>query len=483
MSALPTTLAEAAAAIAAGRLSPVELTEAALRRIELAEPQVRAFELLCAEQALEAARRAERALAAGPPAGPLHGIPVGVKDVFDTAGVATTASSPMLAGRVPRRDAAAVARLRAAGAIVLGKTRTVELAVGVAETPARNPWDPTRLPGGSSAGSAAAVAAGECLLGLGSDTGGSVRIPATLCGLTGLRPTFGRISRDGMLPASWSLDQPGPLARTALDVALALDALCGADRRDPATLPDPERSFAAAIDDGADGLVLGLATNLLPRVDDEVAAAFATALDQLRALGVRIREVELPLLEHVMPAYLLIALPEAGAAHRELLRERGEHGDPGVRAVLEAGQLVPVADHLRAQRARRLHQQAWRELFAREAIDAVVAPGLPVLAPPADAPLQRWPDGATEDLAGACAPACIPSTLTGLPTLAFPCGRSGGGLPIGAQLIGRPLEEALLLRVAHAFEAVTPWARSAPPPFGAGAGESCDGAAVAEESE
>ncbi len=459
---LPTTLAGTAELIAARRLSPVELTEAALRRIEELDGRVQAFERVAPERALASARRAERMLAQGGRCGPLCGIPVGVKDVFDTAGLETSASSRVLAGRVPSADAACVAAIERAGGIVLGKTRTVEFAVGVADLPTRNPWNLEHLPGGSSGGSAAAVAAGECLLGLAADTGGSVRIPAALCGVTGLRPTFGRISRHGMLVASWSLDQPGPIARTALDVALAMDVLTGHDARDPASLPDERTGFAAGIEGGAHGVTLGVAANLLPRVDLAVAAAFQAALDELRGAGARITEVELPLMDHVMATYLPIALAEAGAEHREWLREHADEYSPDVRAVLQAGQLVRAGDYLRAQRARRLHQQAWRELFERERIDAVAAPGLPVTAPPAQTGSHRWPDGVVEDLATACAPACLPSTLTGLPTLGVPCGFDAAGLPIGLQLIGRPLQEALLLRVAHGYQATTTWHERAP---------------------
>jgi aspartyl-tRNA(Asn)/glutamyl-tRNA(Gln) amidotransferase subunit A len=451
------TIAEAAERIAAGELSPVELVEAVLERIESLEHSIRAFATVCAEEALCTAHEAGREIARGHVRGPLHGIPLGIKDLFDTAGLETACGSRLYAGRVPDHDAAAVGALKKAGAIVIGKTQMQELAIGIIDAPTRNPWNTDLVPGGSSGGSAAAVAAGECLIALGSDTGGSVRIPATLCGVTALRPTLGRISRHGMAMVSPSLDQPGPMARTALDVAHMLTILAGFDPRDRASLEVPAADYTEGLDQGIDRLVIGVATNLLPRIDAEVERSFVEALARLAELDTEIIEVELPLLEYVVPTYLPLAAAEAAAAHTDALRTRPDELGEDVRLLLEAGHLVTEADHRSARQARNLVARHWRDLFEEKGLDAVVAPGLPVPAPRANEPFHRWPDGTEEGLSSLCMPATVPSSLTGLPTLAIPCGFAASGAPVGMQVIGRPLDERTVLRIGHAYQSVTSW--------------------------
>lgn len=450
-----TSVADAAAAVARRELSPVELTDAALARIDEVDGRVRAFETVVAGRAREAARRAEAEIASGDYRGALHGIPVAVKDLYDTAGIPTTASSRVLEGRIPQRDAACVERLFKAGAVLLGKTRMHEFAYGVTTPQARNPWSLERLPGGSSGGSAAAVAADECLLALGSDTAGSIRIPSAACGVVGLKPTYGRISTFGMLPLSWSLDHAGPIAGSVRDVAFGLGVLAGHDPRDLASSSRPVDDYVADLERGVAGLALGIPRNyyfdnLAPEVDEAVGRA----IELLESEGAELREIHLGLAEYAVAAAFAICLPEATAYHEDMLRERPELYGEDVRLYLELGALRPATEYVRALRARETIRRAWRGAF--EGIDAVVVPTLPATAARVGQETFALPGG-DEPVVPAYLRLCAPANVVGLPSLSVPCGFDGDGLPIGLQIIGRPFAERVVLRVGAAYERATEW--------------------------
>src|SRR4051812_40524060 len=351
-------LSPAADEIAARRLSPVELTESVLDRIEATEPALGAFACVTADQARKAAAQAEQEIAAGRYLGPLHGIPLGVKDLYDTAGVPATSSSKVRADHVPDTDAVAVERLLAAGMVMVGKTHTHEFAYGGITPTTRNPWDTGRIPGGSSGGSGAAVAAGACMVGLGSDTAGSIRIPSSLCGTVGLKPTYGRASRRGVASLSWSLDHVGPLTRNVRDCALVLNAIAGFDRLDPATVDVPVPDYTTALGEGIAGLRVGVPTNyFFDHVHEDVAAAVRTALGVLEGLGAELREVAIPYADQILAAEWGILLPEASAYHQEMLRSSGDLYTDDVRLFLEVGELVLATDYIKALRVRTLMQQ------------------------------------------------------------------------------------------------------------------------------
>ncbi len=455
-------IAGAARHVQQGTLSPVELVQSALDRIEEVEGRLNAFVVVTAEQALDAARQAQEEIAGGGYRGPLHGIPVGIKDLYDVAGLPTTSSSAVRAEHVATEDSACVARLRDAGAVVVGKTHTHEFAYGVLTPTTRNPWDTGRVPGGSSGGSGAAVAAGECLLGMGTDTGGSIRIPASVCGTVGLKPTYGRVSRAGITSLCWSLDHAGPLTRTVRDAALALQAVAGFDARDPGSAREPVPDFTRDLDAGVRGLTLGVPANyFFDDVDPEVEAAVREAIAVLEAQGAALREVEIPYAAQMMAVEFGIVVPEASAYHQEMLRESGERYTDDVRVFLEAGETVLATQYIKALRVRTLVQQAFRRVF--EGLDALVCPTLPTAAAEVGQQTFTFPSGAQKPVIDAWVGHSAPGNVTGLPALSLPCGATSAGLPIGLQVIGRPFDEAGVLRIGQAFESATEWADRRPP--------------------
>ena len=455
-------IAEAARQIEERTLSPVELVQSALDRIEQVEGRLNAFVVVTADQALEAARQAEQEIADGGHRGPLHGIPVGIKDLYDVAGLPTTSSSAVRSEYLPAEDSACVARLREAGAVVVGKTHTHEFAYGVLTPTTRNPWDTGRVPGGSSGGSGAAVAAGECLLGMGTDTGGSIRIPASVCGTVGLKPTFGRVPRTGITSLCWSLDHAGPLTRTVRDAALGLQAVAGFDARDPGSAREPVPDFTADLDAGVRGLTLGVPANyFFDDVDPEVESAVREAVGVLEARGARLREVEIPYADQMMAVEFGVLVPEASAYHQEMLRESGERYTDDVRVFLEAGETVLATQYIRALRVRTLVQQAFRRAF--EGIDALLCPTLPAAAAEVGQQTFTFPGGREKAVIDAWVGHSAPGNVTGLPALSVPCGFTSTGLPIGLQVIGRPFDEAGVLRVGQAYESATDWGSRRPP--------------------
>ncbi|MBI4234146.1 MAG: Asp-tRNA(Asn)/Glu-tRNA(Gln) amidotransferase subunit GatA [Chloroflexi bacterium] len=460
------TVARAAELIKSRKLSPVELTRAVLERAEALNPRVNAYITLLPEQALQQASEAERSIARGAYRGPLHGIPIGLKDLFATQGIRTTAGARVLADWVPQEDCTVAAKLRQAGAVLLGKLNMHELACGVSnENPhfgdCRNPWNPDCIPGGSSGGSGAATAAGMCMASLGSDTGGSIRIPASFCGIVGLKPTYGRVSRHGVLPLSWSLDHAGPMTKTVEDAALLLNAIAGYDPNDPSSLDAPVPDYTDGLNAGIKGLRVGvIAEAQRGLAHHEVGEAVKQALTTLEGLGARVEEVKVPLYEYATLANTTILLAEAASYHQRGVDSRREEYGADVLQLLESGRLLPATVYLRAQRVRQKVREAMVGMF--RSIDLLALPTVSV-PPPRIGQQAVNVSGHTIDVIAACSRFTQPFNLTGLPALSVPCGFTADGLPIGLQLVGPPLGEAVVLRAGHAYEQATPWHERTPP--------------------
>jgi aspartyl-tRNA(Asn)/glutamyl-tRNA(Gln) amidotransferase subunit A len=455
-------LARAAEMIGRRELSPLELTEACLEHIDRVDPTLNAFITVTGQEAREEARQAAEEIAGGTYRGPLHGIPVALKDLFATRAVRTTAGSRIMAGQTPREDAEAVARLRAAGVVVLGKLNLHEFAFGATGVnphygATRNPWDTSRIAGGSSSGSAAAVASGECFAALGTDTGGSIRIPAALCGVVGLKPTYGRVSLRGVVPLSPSLDHVGPLTRTVEDAAILLGAIAGRDPLDDSTSDDPTPDYRRELgqERGLKGWRVGVPRqHFFEDVDGEVLAAVEEAVGVLSDLGAEVREVSLPYIAETPAAARDIMLSEAFAYHQRWLEERPQDYGDDVRHRLEQGRRAPAGPYEEAQRLRSRIARAWRAGPFRE-IDLLATPATAIPAAPV----------AESDLRTTIALIRLtnPFNLAGLPAISVPCGFTAAGLPVGLQLAGRWFEEGSVLRAAHAYEQATGWHRHQPP--------------------
>lgn len=449
-------ITETARAVEAREVSPVQLTRTCLDRIERSDRAIRAFAFVDVEGALDAARAAEREIQRGRYRGPLHGIPVALKDNYDTRGVPTTNGSQVFAHRIPNRDATVWERLRNAGAILLGKVGMHEVAWGVDVPPTRNPWDIRCTPGLSSGGAGAAVAAGLCFAAMGSDTGGSVRIPASCCGVVGLKPTYGRVSRLGILPHSWSLDHAGPLTLRVEDAAIVLRTIAGPDPRDPSTANLPVPDYLASFHRGVSGLRLGVPReHFYERLEAGVEAAVRQALRELEGLGARLEEISIPHIRYSLAAILTIELASATAWHERYLRDAGSRAryTPEVRLLLDAGKFMFATDFLKAQRVRQILMNEIQAAFRQ--VDVLVTPTLPLVAWQIDRSTVRI-DGQEEHVLHACWRYTYLSNLTGLPAISIPCGFVNG-LPAGLQLIGRPFDEAVVLRVANAYEEAMPW--------------------------
>ncbi len=462
-----TTIAEAAQALRNGLTSPGELVEEAFNQIEARDGEIKAFVTLMREQALADVEMIEREQFTGFYRSPLHGIPVAIKDIIAVKDVRTTAGSRVLEQHISREDAMVVEQLRKAGAIIIGKTNTHEFAYGTFTPPTRNPWNLNRVPGGSSGGSAAALAAGMALGAVGSDTGGSIRIPAACCGVTGLKPTYGRVSCYGVIPLSWSLDHVGPMARTAEDCAILFDAIAGYDPRDPNSTSGPPSRTTASLINGPDGrrdqmslqgLTLGVPSNeaVIP-LDPEVRAAWAASLLVMKEEGAQVKEVEIPTAS--LELYRTIQRPEATLSHRD----KGwlEHPSLYQESTLEHlmnGFQVSAVDYLEAQQRRRVFASGMRNVLQNQGIDALVLPTIPIPAIPVEQAGHLIEiDGISEESAPAMLRLTMPFNLSGLPTISFPCGFSKDNLPIGLQIAGRPFEESTVLRIAHAYQQLTDW--------------------------
>ncbi|MZG19862.1 Asp-tRNA(Asn)/Glu-tRNA(Gln) amidotransferase GatCAB subunit A, partial [Streptomyces sp. SID5914] len=436
-------------------LSPVELVDSVLERIGRTEPRLQAYVTVTAERARRAARTAEDDIAAGRHRGPLHGVPMGLKDLIDVAGIATSASSRVRADHRAEESSTVAARLEAAGAVLVGKTHTHEFAYGLTTPQTRNAWHTGRVAGGSSGGSAVAVAAGTATFALGTDTGGSIRVPAALNGVVGLKPTYGLVPRHGVTSLSWSLDHVGPITRTVEDAALVLAALAGHDPRDPASLTAPATRYRPPAGTDLTGLRVGVPCNYyFDHVDPEVETAVRDAIDRFEALGARLVEVEIPMTRYIQATQWGLMVPEATAYHERTLRTVPELYRADVRVLLEAGELMPAGDYLRAQRSRTLMRREWAAVL-RE-VDLIAAPTVPATAVEAGQETITWADGTTEAVSDAYVRLSSPANITGVPSLSVPVGHDTTGLPIGMQLLGRPFGEPVLLRAGHAYEQTRP---------------------------
>ncbi|MGA5412241.1 amidase [Streptomyces pseudogriseolus] len=442
-------LTEASRAVRARELSPVELTESVLARIAAVDGRLGAYVTVTADAALAAAHRAEREISGSGPRGPLHGIPMALKDLIDAEGMPTTASSRVRAGHVAERDSRVAERLGAAGAVLLGKTHTHEFAYGLTTPQTNNAWDHSRVAGGSSGGSAVAVAAGGATFAMGTDTGGSIRVPAALNGVVGLKPTYGLVPRTGVASLSWSLDHVGPLTRTVQDVALVLSATAGRDPRDPASVsgPVPDRFPGGDLR----GLKVGVPRNhYFDRVTPEVEESVRGAIDRLAELGAELVDVEIPMARYLQAVQWGLMVPEATAYHERSLRVAPDLYTADVRILLEAGALTSAGDYLRAQRARTMMRDAWARMF--DEIDVLAAPTVPMTAAEAGQEAVEWADGTTESVSDSYVRLCAPANITGVPALTLPVGHDRAGLPIGMQLMARPFHDATVLRAGRAYE-------------------------------
>lgn len=454
------TIATAADLIESRELSPVDLTQACLDRIDSLQDQLNAFITVLDEQALRQAREAEAQIQKGRYLGPLHGIPVGLKDLFDVAGAPTTAGSKVFAERVAREDSAVVARLKAAGAIIIGKHNLHEFGFGATNLssyfgPTRNPWDLSRISGGSSGGSAIAVVTGQCLGAIGTDTGGSIRIPAALSGVVGVKPTYGLVSRKG-IPLSRSLDYAGPLTRTALDSALLMNAIAGYDQRDPASVETPETDYTSGIDDGVSGLKIGIPrAHFYEGADAEVLRAVEGAVGILTELGATTQEVEVPSISYLDASFIVIMMSEATALHLPLLRERADDYMPDARRRLEAGVLFSATEYVQAQRVRAKLTEEALEMMRQ--VDVLVTPTTPI-------PATTQEESSRSIEATRSLNRCTAFfNVTGLPAMSVPCGFTADGLPVAFQVAARPFQDATALRVAHTYQKHTDWHERRPP--------------------
>jgi aspartyl-tRNA(Asn)/glutamyl-tRNA(Gln) amidotransferase subunit A len=460
-----------------GDLTPSAVAEDYLARIGALDGRVGAYLTVVRDQALAAARESDRRWRAGAPRGPLDGAPLALKDVMCTTGVRTTAGSKMLEHFVPPYDATTVERLREAGAVILGKTNMDEFAMGSstehsAYHPTRNPWDLTRVPGGSSGGSAAAVAGGLAAGSYGSDTGGSIRQPAAFCGVVGMKPTYGRVSRYGLIALASSLDQIGPFAQDVTDTALLLGAVAGYDARDATSIQAPVPDYAAELSKGVRGLTLGLPDEyFIDGMDPDVERAVRRAIDVLKGLGARVERVSLPTTRHSLAAYYVILPAEASSnlarydgvkyglrvAGRDLVdmqsRTRAAGFGAEVKRRIMLGTYALSAGYYdayygKAQSVRTLVRREFAAAFAT--VDLIVAPTTPNVAfkhGEKEDPLSMYLNDVFT----------IPGNLSGIPGVSVPCGFSAAGLPIGLQVLGRPLDEAGVLRAAYAYEQATTW--------------------------
>jgi aspartyl-tRNA(Asn)/glutamyl-tRNA(Gln) amidotransferase subunit A len=459
------TLRQASHLIRRRDVSPVELTEAYLKRIDDYNPSLNAYITITREQALAAAREMEREQRQRRWRGPLHGIPVALKDNIDTAGVATTAASGVFKDRVPAEDAEVVVRLKRAGAVLLGKLNLHEFALGGTSSvshfgPVRNPWSLDHNPGGSSGGSGAAIAADLCLGALGTDTGGSIRIPASRCGIVGLKPTYGRVSNRGVIPMAWTLDHVGPMCKTVEDAAIMLSVLAGYDERDPSSVNTPVADYARSVGAPTSRLRLGVpTTGFFDDLHPEVAEAMEAALGILRRLTDGIRDVDIPAAGPVADVWNA----EIYAYHREWITTSPEQYQEATRALIRAAERTDSAVYARARHhvdvVRREIQNVFRE------IDLLITPTQrmpagPIVPPQATA--NAGP-GAASAAAGAGA---LNNTaafdIYGLPTISVPCGFTAAGLPIGLQISGAPFAESVVIALAHAYEQATEWHRMRP---------------------
>jgi|SRR5579875_277215 len=458
-------IAEVSQLLSRKEISPLMLVKAYFKRIEKFDKAINSYITILAERAISDAQRAEQEIVSGNWRGPLHGVPIALKDLFNVCGVATTGGSRLFAGRIAKEDAACVTGLWKAGAIILGKTNMHELAYGAtnedsASGPTHNPWALDRIPGGSSGGSAAAISADLCAGATGSDTGGSIRVPSALCGVVGLKPTFGRISRRGLIPLSFTMDHAGPITKVVKDAAFMLEAMATYDAVDPGSVKRPVPGFTASIGDGIKGLKIGLDPKwALVNLEPDVQAAFEAALDVLRSLGSEVVEVSLPRISEGFEAGITMLACEATALYERDLKSRPQDFFPQVRDRLLKGFDLRGIDYARARETGDFIRRGLEN--ALETVNLLVTPTCGITATKLG--LDTVVVGGKErSPLGALSWFTRVFNVTGLPAITVPCGFSRAGLPIGLQFAGPAWDEALVLRAAFAYEQATDWNRARP---------------------
>ena len=450
-------ITEVAELIRTRQVSPIEVTDVMLGRIEELDDRLKCYATLMADHAREAARSAEREIGGGQYRGPLHGVPVAVKDLCYTKGVRTMGGCKVLAEHVPGFDATVVARLESAGAVLLGKLNLTEGAMGGYNPDFQipiNPWDSERWTGSSSSGSGVATAAGLCFGSLGSDTGGSIRFPAAACGVVGLKPTWGRVSRYGVLALAESLDHVGPITRSSADAGIVLQAIAGQDANDPTSLPAQVPDMLADIDRGVEGLKIGMDESYVTDgVDPELAQAVLAGVKVLEGLGAQIVPVRMPDVDRYLPAWPVLCSAEAVAAHRANYPSRQDEYGPWFRGWLDRGANVTGADYAEANNLRAECNGLLRQAF--QDIDVLACPS--TIRPPHPVTPETG-YGPMDDLRGtAFQRYTVPYDFNGAPTLSVPCGFNSEGLPLSLQFVGKHLAEPLLCQIGHAYEGATSW--------------------------
>jgi aspartyl-tRNA(Asn)/glutamyl-tRNA(Gln) amidotransferase subunit A len=445
------TIRDAGHLLKSRKLSPVELTRAFLGRIEQLDKTLQAYITVLPDRALSEARAAEAEILRGDYRGPLHGIPIALKDLYDTQGIRTTASSRVMATRVPTEDATTTARLAAAGTILLGKLAMHEFALGGPDPScgfplARNPWNLEHIPGGSSSGSGTAVAAGLCMGSLGSCTGGSIRGPAAYCSMVGLKATYGRVSRYGVVPLSWTLDHCGPMTWTVEDTALMLQAIAGYDPKDPTSSRAPVPDYSAALHEDIKGLTIGIPRHFFfaddPLINRDTLAVVETALKTLQELGARVVDVTIPTLKYAGAAQPVIMLSEAFAYHAPKLRRQPQEFGDMVRARFRTGGLFTSGEYVQAQRVRNVLKREFAAVLQQ--VDLIASPTMSN-PPPAFNTVDVMTTARVPSFTG-------PYNLTGMPAISVPCGFTPAGLPVGLQLAGKPFDEPTVLRAAYTYQ-------------------------------
>ncbi|WP_096153873.1 amidase [Bacillus sp. FJAT-45066] len=449
------TATELSPLIQSKQVSPVELMKSILTRIEEMEPRINAYITLTPELALQQAKNAENLIMKGFNQGPLHGIPIGMKDNLYTKGIRTTGGSATLEKFKPDYNATVVKKLLGAGGVMTGKLNMHEFGGGLTNTNlafgnTRNPWNENFMPGGSSGGSAAAIKAGLTTLATGSDTFGSIRVPASMCGIYGLKPTYGLVSSYGVAPLAWSLDHVGPMARSVSDLALMLNEMAGYDPKDPGSMKTPNHDYTKTIGKGIKGVKIGVPSFFMKGLEPDVDKLFKAAVLKLEQLGAKMVEIEIPELSMSSYANYVITTGEASSYHYERLQEQSEKFADDVRIFFQTGVITNTPQYVRAQQVRRKLTDAFNKVF--EKIDILVGPTIPIVPKPFAENFVEQNLSVTEK----CMPFTSPANNTGTPSLSVPIGLASNGLPVGMQLIGAHFSEKLLLQVGARWEKTNP---------------------------
>jgi len=461
------TVVELAKLIKRKEISPVEVTACFLERIEQLDYKTNAFITIMSDQAIRDSKKAEQEIIDGEYKGPLHGVPIGLKDLYYTEGVENTGGSkiPKWANFIPQKDSTVTKRLKESGAIIIGKLNMHEFAAGSTNHnpnygSSRNPWGLNYITGGSSGGSGAAVSASLCTAAMGSDTGGSVRIPSALCGIVGLKPTYGRISCYGVIPLSWSQDHPGPMTKSVLDSAILMNSIAGYDPKDPFTSQEPVPDFTEYLDKGISGTKIGIPTTyFFDGLDTEVKESLGKAISVLTGLGAMIQEVSLPHINYSSHLKNHISMAEAANYHEQLLKTDADELTPNVRDRLELGLMLPANIYIKSQRIRSIIRQDF--INSLKSVDVLLTPTISIVAPLIGKQTIEI-EGKHQQLLEQLGRFTRPFNQTGLPACTVPCGFNSKGLPIGLQIIGKAFDEPMVLRVAHSYEQATDWRNRRP---------------------